>query len=138
MRAEEFLSRLDGVKGLHSGQWMARCPSHDDRSASLSVREEVDGRLLIKCFAECPTPEVLDSMGLTFADLFPERCLGHHKPIKRRWSPRVVCEVMGASASNVALLWERMQSQELTSEELTIFKGELQNIILLSNEALNG
>jgi len=138
MRAEEFLSRLDGVKSLHSGQWMARCPSHDDSTASLGIREEADGRLLIKCFAECSTQSVLESLGLTFSDLFTERYLGHHKPINRRWTPRAICELMGASASNVALLWERMQNRKLTDEEFAIFRSELQNIILLGNEALNG
>ena len=36
MTVNEFLSRLDGVKGGH-GQWTAKCPAHDDRRASLSV-----------------------------------------------------------------------------------------------------
>jgi putative DNA primase/helicase len=47
----------------------ARCPAHDDRTASLSV-DYRDGKVLVKCHAGCAVEEVLDRMGLTFEDLF--------------------------------------------------------------------
>jgi uncharacterized protein (DUF927 family) len=48
---------------------MARCPGHDDRSASLSVSEG-DGKILVHCHAGCSTEAVLDALGLKMADLF--------------------------------------------------------------------
>ncbi|GEM_PF-2886310 len=40
--------------------YAAKCPSHDDRTASLSISEGQDGRVLIHCHAGCgtqnPTP----------------------------------------------------------------------------------
>jgi hypothetical protein len=33
----------------------------------------------MKCFAECPTESILDAIGITFEELFPER-LGDHLP----------------------------------------------------------
>ncbi len=46
---------------------MARCPAHDDRDPSLSIREGSDGRVLVKCFAGCGQNQViaaLRSLGL--------------------------------------------------------------------------
>jgi hypothetical protein len=55
------------------GQHLFRCPAHDDRRPSLAVREEADGTLLVCCHAGCRTEDVLEAIGLEFADLYPER-----------------------------------------------------------------
>ena len=36
-----------------AGRWKARCPAHNDRSPSLSIREGDDGRVLVLCRAGC-------------------------------------------------------------------------------------
>uniref|UniRef100_A0A7C2EJ04 Zinc finger CHC2-type domain-containing protein n=1 Tax=Ammonifex degensii TaxID=42838 RepID=A0A7C2EJ04_9THEO len=66
------LSRLKGVRRTSRG-WIALCPAHSDRSPSLSVREARDGRVLLYCFAGCPTEAVCAALGLSLADLFPDR-----------------------------------------------------------------
>ena len=71
MVAEELLRLLEGVKQVGPGKWMARCPAHDDRRPSLSIREAEDGRILLHCFAGCRTADVLQALGLTWRDLFP-------------------------------------------------------------------
>lgn len=71
MTVNEFLSRLDGVKGGH-GQWTARCPAHDDRRASLSVSVGEGGRVLLNCHAGCSTEDICAALGLTVKDLFME------------------------------------------------------------------
>jgi hypothetical protein len=81
--ASLLLSRLDKVRPTGPGRWLARCPAHEDRSPSLSVREMDDGRLLVHCFTGCPTADVLSAVGLEFADLFPDRCPDHGSPEKR-------------------------------------------------------
>jgi len=48
----------------------ARCPAHEDKRASLSISRGDDGRALVYCFAGCPTPEVVSTLGLSMADLF--------------------------------------------------------------------
>ena len=53
MTAATFLDRLDGVKRTGAGRWLARCPAHDDKRASLAVRELDDGRVLVHDFAGC-------------------------------------------------------------------------------------
>ena len=54
---------------------MARCPAHNDHTPSLSVAVGSDGRILLRCHAGCPTSEVVEALGLTMADLQPERLL---------------------------------------------------------------
>lgn len=73
MSAEILLSRLDRVKRTGPGRWQARCPAHDDKGPSLTVRELDDGRVLLHCFAGCDVHEVVAAAGLTLSDLFPER-----------------------------------------------------------------
>jgi putative DNA primase/helicase len=44
--------------------WIARCPCHDDRTASLSIREGEDGRLLMKCHSAsaCKFEDVMNEL----------------------------------------------------------------------------
>jgi hypothetical protein len=66
---------LDGLQGVRrSGTgWMARCPAHLDRVASLSVAAGDDGRALVYCHAGCNTDAILAAAGLAPADLFEPR-----------------------------------------------------------------
>lgn len=67
----EFISRLEGARPVGPGRWLARCPAHDDKTPSLSVREAEDGRTLLTCFAGCDAGAVAGAVGLTLRDLFP-------------------------------------------------------------------
>ena len=49
---------------------MARCPAHEDRFPSLSIREGQDGRVLIHCFAGCTHTAILAKLELAPTDLF--------------------------------------------------------------------
>ena len=53
-------------------RWMAKCPKHEDRSPSLSIREGQSGRILIRCFAGCTTGDILNKLGLSWADICGE------------------------------------------------------------------
>ena len=56
MSAAEIAKAL---KGHRSGQgYVARCPAHDDRTPSLSIRD-VDGKVLIHCHAGCDQKRVI-------------------------------------------------------------------------------
>jgi hypothetical protein len=48
MSADVLLDKLDGVRPTGAGRWIAKCPAHEDRHASLSVRELDDGHVLQK------------------------------------------------------------------------------------------
>ena len=95
MGVTELLSRLAGVKKTGAGTWIARCPAHTDRSPSLSIRQADDGRVLLHCFAECSTADVLAAVGMTFADVMPER-VDHYRPRLRPAFPAAdVLEILG-------------------------------------------
>ena len=70
---DTFLAVVPGGGRKVGGQWLFRCPAHDDRRPSLAVRERDDGVLLIRCHAGCANEDVLLALGLDFADLYPER-----------------------------------------------------------------
>lgn len=70
--AELIVSRLDGVKKTARG-WLAKCPAHADRHASLSIGEGSDGRVLLHCFAGCAAHDVLGAIGLSLTDLYPRK-----------------------------------------------------------------
>ena len=85
MRADALLSVLKDVRQRGADQYMAKCPAHQDRTASMSVKETDDGRILIHCFAGCGTDAILGAIGLEMTDLMPER-VSHYAPQVR---PRV-------------------------------------------------
>lgn len=68
MTSQDLLSRLQGVRRTGAG-WIARCPSHDDRSPSLSIRE-ADGKILLHCFAGCEARSITAALGVEVKDLF--------------------------------------------------------------------
>lgn len=53
-------------------EWECRCPAHDDRRPSLSIRRGDDGRALVNCHAGCTVDAVCAAVGLTLADLFAD------------------------------------------------------------------
>jgi len=67
-----LLSGLKGAKPSGSG-WTAKCPAHDDRRQSLSLREGDDGRALLTCHAGCNLSAIIAPLGLSERDLFPAR-----------------------------------------------------------------
>lgn len=98
MNVDELLGRLERVKGS-AGRWTARCPAHEDKSPSLSIREDAD-RILLKCHAGCTTLEVVQALDLELADLFL-------KPLTssdRRWNQEDAERAMSARGLKRATL----------------------------------
>ncbi len=80
---ENILSRLEKVKG-RNGAYVACCPAHNDKSPSLAIREVEDGRILLKCFANCSIQEIMGAIGMEIGDLFPDTNKDL-PPIKKRY-----------------------------------------------------
>lgn len=83
MSASDLLNSLHKVKRTGNGRWIAQCPAHQDKGPSLSIREEEGGRILLHCFAGCDTYSVLQSIGLDWSAIMPEKYLGDFKSEKR-------------------------------------------------------
>ena len=108
MTIEDFLESLESVT-ISGNDWSARCPAHDDTNPSLSVAEGDDGRILVHCFAGCTAEDVTAALGLTLADLMPERPGTSEFPparqTRRRNRPRVHARgILRGEASPVEFL----------------------------------
>jgi len=68
----DILSRLRGVR-RSGGGWLALCPAHNDKRASLSVKQTHDQKILLYCHASCRTEDICAAIGLTMKDLFAEQ-----------------------------------------------------------------
>ena len=66
-----LLDKLQKVRDLGGGKFQACCPAHDDRSPSLAIKQLPDGKILIKCWAGCTAPEIVEAVGLRMRDLNP-------------------------------------------------------------------
>lgn len=109
MSADQILSHLSKVRKMGPDRWMACCPSHQDKSPSLSIRETSDGRVLLHCWTGCGAVEILESIGLTFDALFPERLTDHSPRERQPFSHReamagLVPEVMFVAAASSDML----------------------------------
>lgn len=135
MNVEKILDRLDGVKKHGNGRYMARCPAHQDKTASLGITDK-DGVILLRCFAGCETYWVVRGMGLHMSDLFPDDIRNHGKPIKNRWSASQILMALGESMSEVAFYLERQRYKLLTIEELDRLRLQTSKVIILCNEGL--
>ena len=67
MQFSDLLQKFDGVVAEHDG-FVAVCPAHNDSHPSLRITVS-NGKALLKCRAGCQTAEVIEKVGLTFADL---------------------------------------------------------------------
>jgi hypothetical protein len=118
MTIDALLAQLDRVHRT-SGGWTARCPAHDDRSPSLSIRES-NGLLLLHCFAGCSLKSVCDALGIQVADLFENS--PRHRPLPSlRISPTVpLNDVAGELKLHSDLLYLRAQDVLLTAQGLDV------------------
>lgn len=71
MQLEDVLRRLEGVK-RSGGGYSARCPAHDDKNASLSIKQGGNGGIVLHCHAGCTPEQVVGALGLSMKDLFPD------------------------------------------------------------------
>ena len=104
MTIDALLNGLDGIRETGHSKYVARCPAHDDRSPSLAIKDCGDGRVLVHCFAGCETEDVLAAVGLTLADLMPERVDGQHSFRPQRFDSRQVLATLDHESLVVAIV----------------------------------
>ena len=84
MNAQELTKALSGQ--WHGTYGTAKCPAHDDREPSLSVRDGVDGEPVFNCFAGCDWRDIKDV--LRARALLPERgARGERRRLHRQYRP---------------------------------------------------
>ncbi|CAB4144152.1 Archaeal primase DnaG/twinkle, TOPRIM domain [uncultured Caudovirales phage] len=55
----ESIARHLGGASKSGDNWSCRCPAHEDKRASLSIKEESNGKLLVHCHAGCAQADVV-------------------------------------------------------------------------------
>lgn len=68
MTIDDILQRLEGVSGSN-GYYKAKCPSHSDDKASLSITQ-TDDKILLHCFAGCDNNDICKALNIEVSDLF--------------------------------------------------------------------
>lgn len=114
---DTLLSRLNKVRPRGNGQFMACCPAHDDRSPSLSIRAEPDGRILVNCLAGCSAESIIERVGMEMKDLMPERIEHHIAPVKQRIFPADAMRVIQFEARIVMVAGFELKKGKPLSDE---------------------
>jgi hypothetical protein len=87
-----ILRHLDRVRKTGDNRWSARCPAHDDKWPSLSIRLTDDRKILLHCFTGCTTEAICSAIGVSIADLFLDTPQKPSKPITRAQAARAELE----------------------------------------------
>jgi hypothetical protein len=115
---ETILANLKRVKSTSKNRWLACCPAHEDRSPSLSIMQNEQGKIFIHCFAGCNGKAIMSSIGMTLSDLYPERISPPHglgKPLP--FSPYDALNLIGREAMIVAMCGSELQSHPLSEKD---------------------
>jgi putative DNA primase/helicase len=75
---DQFLSLLQGVTPKGNNQWVALCPTHDDKDPSLNIKL-ADNKILLKDFGGCDNPTIIKTLGLTMSHLYLDDGSKPHK-----------------------------------------------------------
>lgn len=68
MKLSDLLTRFEDVVEDTDG-YLVHCPAHSDSRQSLRLTVSDSGKVLVRCRAGCATPKVMESLGLSMADL---------------------------------------------------------------------
>lgn len=115
MAVDALISALDGVRKTGPNRWLAKCPAHGDKRASLVVTEKDDGRVLMHCFAGCSVVEVLGACGLEMADLFPPNETDG-KRVRRPYNTIDILRAVAFEAVVVMLIANSVRNGEAISD----------------------
>lgn len=105
-KLDEFLTKLKNVKQTGGNQWTACCPSHDDRTPSLSITLSDAGKIVVHCHSDkgCDYKSIFKAVGMygkqseskamTDEPLMPLSVVcvadAQIKEITYLWKPRIV------------------------------------------------
>jgi len=119
MGADKLLSRLQRVKRTGPGKWIASCPTREDKSPSLAIREMDDGTVLLHDFGGDSVEAILGAVGLSFSDLYPDKPGAIGKPVKRPFNASdVLALVAFESAVAVVVISDVVNNDGATEEDL--------------------
>jgi hypothetical protein len=81
------IARIFKARLVGKGKYSAKCPAHQDRVASLEIKEgRKRGLTIVGCYAGCYQADVLAAVGLRQRDLFEDSDWKPTPEIRQRWS----------------------------------------------------
>src|SRR5688572_21455419 len=86
MSLAEILPHLKKVKKTGKNNYLACCPAHNDKSPSMTLMES-DGKVVVRCHAECSFESIVNALGLGWEPWFPPKQAGDFSPPIRRPFP---------------------------------------------------
>ena len=102
MNIHEIIGYFEKAYKSGENEYQCLCPAHNDKNASLGVKQLSDGRILINCFAGCGITDILGNVGLSLDDIVPKR-LGDFKPVRKGFNPYSVLKTVSHETLLVAL-----------------------------------
>lgn len=116
---DNLLSRLQKVKRVGKDSHIACCPAHQDKSPSMTIREIEEGKILLHCFGGCSVDEICRSIGITIADIMPDRQPDAlRRPMTAPFNARDVLECIKNDAQLLALfISDVTQGKAITPQE---------------------
>lgn len=133
---DRLLTKLECVAETGHSTWLTRCPAHKDERPSLSIKEVAGGTILINCWAGCSAYEIVSSLGMHLADLFPPQ--NHNeKPLNRQARKRYgqaidALRVLGHEAEVILLAGIELQRTSQHRERLQLAVDRIRYIIGLA------
>ena len=89
--ADRLLPRLHAVRPIGDDRWIARCPAHEDRRPSLTIRRTAD-RVLVHCWAGCTYQDILAALNIgSGSALFDD---DRHKPNPEAWKQKAAADII--------------------------------------------
>ena len=125
------LSRLEKVQPIGNNRYKALCPAHDDHTPSLAIEDKSD-RLLLHCLAGCETADVLGAIGLTFADIMPDKAMGNFKKDRK---PFYAMDVLGIIKFEATLVY--IYATEI-AKGLTLTSKDTDRLLLAASRINHG
>jgi hypothetical protein len=117
MKADAFLSRLDKVQPRGGpASWIARCPAHNDKHPSMTIAE-IEGTVLVHCFAGCSIEDILAAVGMEYGALFPDKPSSNRRPFKKPFPAEAVLAVMAFEALVVLISANDMAAGKQLSDD---------------------
>ncbi len=136
---EDILPRLEKVKKTGPNSWLACCPAHEDRSPSMTIAEGSEGRVVVRCFAECSIEEIVGAVGLGWEPWFPPKPIAddYAPPVRRPFPAAAVLEALHAESMVVAVSAMNMANGiTLTPDDLARLKVASARILSAREVAL--
>ena len=120
MSIGDLLNRLERVRRMGDGRWIACCPAHGDRHPSLNIKLGADDVILLQCRSGgCSAHDIVSAVGMNLTDLFPKTDRHHSPRQKYPFSAREILAAMVPESFCIALIGKQM-SQGITPDEKTL------------------